>query len=70
LIQAGADVNAVGDMGQTPLHVAISMDNPKMVAALLKAGARDDIRSEFGSTPREDALAHGGRMAALFPKVK
>jgi ankyrin repeat protein len=70
LIQAGADVNAVGDMGQTPLHVAISMDNPKMVVALLKAGARDDIRSELGSTPREDALARGGRMAALFPKVK
>jgi ankyrin repeat protein len=66
LISAGANVNAIGDMGETPLHVAISNQNPEMVAALLRAGARDDIRSEFGSTPREKAARLGDVMAALF----
>lgn len=27
LIAAGADVNAVGDMGETPLHVALRQNN-------------------------------------------
>ena len=66
LIHAGANVNAVGDMGQTPLHVAIAMENVAMIKALLEAGARDDIRSEFGLTPREDAAGRGGAVAAVF----
>lgn len=36
------------DMGATPLHVAIAQQNLDMIRSLLQAGARDDIRSEFG----------------------
>jgi ankyrin repeat protein len=59
LIAAGADVNAVGDMGTTPLHVAISQGNRKLARALIAAGARTNIRSEFGRTAIEDAAANG-----------
>lgn len=50
LIEAGIDVNAVGDMGETPLHIAIRKENARLIRALLDAGAKIDIRSEFGQT--------------------
>jgi len=66
LIEAGADVNAVGDMGETPLHVAVRQLLPDVVESLLVAGADPDLRSEFGSTPREMAHARGGVVARIF----
>lgn len=57
LIEAGIDVNTVGDMGETPLHVAIRQKNSRAAAALIRAGARTDIRSEFGATAKELLLA-------------
>lgn len=48
LIHAGADVNAIGDMGETPLHVALRMEDEAMVQVLLNAGARRNIVSDFG----------------------
>lgn len=62
LIDAGADVNAVGDMGETPLHIAIRQDNVAAVEALLRAGAKTGHRSEFGHTPHE--------MAERSPTIK
>jgi ankyrin repeat protein len=68
LVAAGADVNAIGDMGETPLHVAVRSGNVAMVEVLLRAGARDDIRSEFEfvSTPRALAAEAGGAMGRVF----
>lgn len=70
LISAGADVDAVGDMGETPLHIAARGGNVAIATALLKAGARDDIRSEweFVSTPHEMAERAGGAIAELFAR--
>jgi ankyrin repeat protein len=59
LIEAGADVNAVGDMGETPLHIAVRKDNLSLVRALLAAGAKMDIVSEFGVTARALAAEKG-----------
>ena len=50
LIENGIDINAVGDMGETPLHAAIRQNNMAIIKALLKANARIDIKSEFGKT--------------------
>lgn len=50
LIEAGAEVNAVGDLGYTPLHVAVMKGNEDMIALLLAAGARSDLPCEFGET--------------------
>jgi ankyrin repeat protein len=38
LIDAGADVNAKGEMDETPLHIAVHHGNPRMVQAMLRAG--------------------------------
>jgi ankyrin repeat protein len=69
LIAAGADVNAKGEMDETALHIAITQQNIPMIQALLKAGARDDIRCEFGDTPRERASEHGETFGRLFGKM-
>lgn len=53
LIDAGADINSIGDMDETPLHIAIRRENARAIRSLLQAGAKTDIRSEFGETARE-----------------
>jgi ankyrin repeat protein len=66
LIEAGADVNATGDMGETALHIALRKENEEMVEMLMKAGANPDIRSEFGETVREKADEMGGVFRRLI----
>jgi uncharacterized protein len=55
LVEAGADVNALGDLSSTPLHAAIAQGNVGMVKYLTTHGASWDIVSELGSTPRDRA---------------
>jgi ankyrin repeat protein len=69
LIQAGADVNAIGDMGETPFHVAMHDEFPGAIELFIKAGANPDIVSEFGQTPRSLALAIGGATAETFERL-
>lgn len=66
LVDAGAEVDAIGDMGQTPLHVAVMKQNEEIAGLLLNAGANPGIRSEFGHTPRELAYTKGGSLRKLF----
>ena len=66
LIEAGADVNAVGDMSETPLHVAVSKENERVVEALLNAGANPNLVSEFGKTPRDLADERGRDLKRCF----
>ena len=70
LVDAGADVDAVGDMGQTPLHIAITYDHIEIIDLLLRAGARTDIVSEFGETPLQKASNKGGEIARLVNKPR
>ncbi len=69
LIEAGADVNALGDMDQTPLHVAVIQNDAVMARLLLDQGARDDLVSEFGATARQEAERQGGAIRALFQQA-
>lgn len=39
LIDAGASIEAVGDMGYTPLHEAVEFGNEEIVRVVIKAGA-------------------------------
>ncbi len=52
LIHAGADVNATGDMDQTPLHIAVSARFLDIVEFLLARGAVQ-TKDAFGYTPLE-----------------
>lgn len=51
LVASGADINAKGDIGYTPLHSAASMGRLKVVEKLLELGAAPNLRDEFGGTP-------------------
>lgn len=51
LISLGADVNAVGDLGNTPLHEAASHGLVEIILKLVAAGAKTTSRNEFGQTP-------------------
>ena len=60
LLEEGADVVAKGFGGQTPLHGAASHTrSPAVVAMLLDAGARLEVRDEFCSTPLHVAASGG-----------
>ncbi|WP_248290383.1 MULTISPECIES: ankyrin repeat domain-containing protein [unclassified Novosphingobium] len=52
LLEAGLDPNVRGDMGQTPLHVAVSQNDPAMFALILSFGGQTDIEDEFGCFAR------------------
>ncbi len=69
LIEAGADVNAIGDMDQTPLHVAVMQRDVVMARLLLEHGARDDLVSEFGATARQEAKLQGGPLWDVFQRT-
>src|SRR5262249_6211627 len=45
------DVNAVDDMGSTPLHAAAQRGSKEMIQFLVDKGARLDVSTNFGWTP-------------------
>ena len=53
LIEAGADINCIGNDGATPLHVAAFFCRAEIVKALVGKGADRTIRNSYGSTPLE-----------------
>jgi ankyrin repeat protein len=66
LIEAGADLNAVGDMSETPLHVATRKGNLEIIALLLDKGADPDVTSEFNQTPRSIAAQMNRETRQLY----
>lgn len=59
LIEAGANVNAVGRCGKTPLGYAIQKDNVDMLNWLIGQGFDLEQRDEFNSTPLINAAELG-----------
>lgn len=68
LLDAGSDIDALGDMDCTPLYFAVMLGFSDVADYLLEKGANPDARSEFGDTPRELAKEKGLRVA--FPDAK
>ena len=64
LIEAGADVNAIGDLGNTPLHDACLGNHPSTIKELINHGAIPSIANEFGQTAR-DVASIGNKTMAL-----
>ena len=59
LIEAGADVNALGNLGYVPLHVSAFRNDADMIEILLDAGANPHVQCELGKTPLQTAIDHG-----------
>ena len=68
LLDAGVNVNAIGDMGETALHIAVLQSDEPITELLLKSGANPHIRSAFGETPYEKAMKKGGNIELLIKK--
>jgi uncharacterized protein len=53
LVHAGADLDIItsGDLGQTALHMAVSLNIPTVVEILVRSGAQFNIRNKKGMTP-------------------
>ncbi|HUC69493.1 MAG TPA: ankyrin repeat domain-containing protein [Stellaceae bacterium] len=58
LLSHGADVNALGEDDDTPLHRAFmaKVNMAEMVKLLLSCGANPDIRNRYRDSPRDEAL--------------
>jgi ankyrin repeat protein len=54
----GADINARGEDGDTPLHRGVGAigGGAAMVTFLLSRGADPDVKSDFGWSARDSAL--------------
>ncbi len=59
LVAAGADVNAVEDLGYTPLHVAAAGGQTEIVKLLLQRGAAPAVFTADGITPLHSAAMTG-----------
>jgi ankyrin repeat protein len=66
-LERGADVNAVNDAGQTPLHLAVVARDDSFIRFLAERGARLDIKDKQGRTPLDVALGTGGRGRGAAP---
>jgi uncharacterized protein len=67
LLEAGADVNAKGDMSCTPLYFAVMKNHVQVAEFLLERGADPDAKSELDSSPRTLAPHKGDEaMMALL----
>lgn len=53
LISAGADVDSIGENGETPLHIAARQDQIAEMVQLVEAGAKINLRDWFYRTPFE-----------------
>ena len=51
-LEAGADVNAVNDAGQTALHFAVTPGARRFIRFLIEHGARPDIKDAGPNAPR------------------
>jgi ankyrin repeat protein len=71
LLEAGADVDAKGDMSCTPLYFAVMNNHVHVAEVLLEHGADPDAESELNFSPRSLAAHKGDNgMISLLRRYK
>jgi uncharacterized protein len=66
LVELGADINAIGEHGWSPIHGAAYKGIDSIVQFLVEKGAKMDVFDEYGQTPLSitySAITVGGRYA-------
>ena len=66
LVASGAELNAVGDIGNTPLHGAALMGKVAAARRLLELGANPTLRNELGQCAEDVADIAGHHKLAQF----
>ena len=66
LVEKGADVNAVNDLGMTPMHYAVQRGVDRVIEYLASKGARFDVKNKQGRSPVDLAR---GRTATLVKQL-
>ena len=69
LLQAGAKVNVVTELGVTPLVLAGENGNGDMVTAFLEAGANPNVLTVAGESPLMAAARSGSCSRARGPRI-
>lgn len=70
LVSSGADANAAGDLGNTPLHSAVRMGKVDAARRLLELGADPAIKNELDQDAIELADGRGhNNLAEMLRKV-
>jgi len=71
LIAGGANVNAVGEDGNSAFHYAASFGYPDIVRLLLEHRSATNIKNMFGETPLDCAKSSGSeKVVELFAKTE
>ena len=68
LMAKNVDVNAAEPDGTTALHWAVQQNDLELVTRLIRAGAKVNVKNDFGSTPMSEAavVASAPLLAALL----
>jgi ankyrin repeat protein len=69
LVESGARVNVLGDLGNTPLHQAAMNGQLSSIRKLLELGADAKLRNEFGQTALQVAELGGHAEVVRVLKV-
>ena len=59
LLDAGAEIDARGEYGHTPIHEAVGQGHIEAVRLLLSRGADCSITNDWGQTPQQTAKIGG-----------
>jgi len=70
LVERGADVDYVGEYGETPLSIALDWSEDDIAIALIEAGADLTSKNDYDETPVEHVVYYGMSAAILEAMLK